>query len=482
MKFLQRKVDYNVVCIGGGSAGLVSAYIGSAVKAKISLIEKNKMGGDCLNTGCVPSKALIKTAKIASYQFRAEEFGIESIRVEIDFENVMKRIKKVIESISPNDSVDRYQTLGVNCIQGAAKILSAKEVLVNDTVIRTNAIIVATGARPFVPQIPGLNEIPYVTSDTVWELKSLPKRFLVLGGGVIGCELAQAFQRLGASVTILERNTRLLPREDQDVSEKIQAKFIQEGISLILGKQISEFRKIDGKNIAACEDSQKIEFDLVLIALGRKANTEGLGLKDVGVQLNKDGSIFVNNKMQTTCSGIFACGDVVGMQQFTHFASLSATTAITNALISPFRTKMKIEAFPYVTFTDPEIARVGISEAEAISKGIEYEKSVIAFGHSDRAKTEGETEGFIKVLTSPNSDRILGATIVGFSAGEIIQEIAFAMKNSLGLDSVLRMVHSYPTLNELNRMVASEWKKKRISVSSLAILKKILEFRRKLGI
>jgi pyruvate/2-oxoglutarate dehydrogenase complex dihydrolipoamide dehydrogenase (E3) component len=482
MKFLQRRVDYNVICIGGGSAGLVSAYIGTTLRGKIALIEKNKMGGDCLNTGCVPSKAFIKTAKIASYQFRAEEFGLESVKVEIDFAKVMDRVRRVIESISPNDSIERYQSLGVNCIQGTAKILSPKEVLVNDTVIRTNSIVIATGARPFVPPIPGIREIPYVTSDNVWNLRSLPTRLLVLGGGVIGCEMAQAFQRLGAKVTILERNPRLLPREDEDVSKKIHEKFSREGISIILGKQLVEFKKLEETNIAICDDQQKIEFDTVFIALGRKANTEGLGLSEVGVRLNKDGSVYVSAKMQTTRRGIFACGDVVGMQQFTHFASLSATTAITNALISPIRTKLELTAFPYVTFTDPEIARVGLNESEAISKKINYEKSVIAFSHSDRSKTEEETEGFIKVLTAPNSDKILGATIVGSAAGEIIQELAFAMKNSLGLNSILKMVHSYPTLNELNRMIASEWKKKRIPVSALSILQKIFQFRRRFGI
>ncbi len=483
MSLLRKRVDYDLICIGAGSAGLVSAYLGSAMKAKVALIEKSKMGGDCLNTGCVPSKTFIQIAKICSLNGKAQDLGLKSIKVEVDFPQVMQKVREVIETIAPNDSVERYQKLGVNCIQGSAKLLSPKEVVVNSTVLRTNSIILSTGARPNLPAIPGLDKVQPLTSDTVWNLNVLPRKLLVLGGGVIGCELAQAFQRLGSQVTLVERNERLLPREDSIVSELIEKKFVEEGIELVLSKQIHSFEiNQDGKKEAICEGGKRISFDEVFVALGRKPNVESLGLKELGIEQRSDGSIKVNSRMRTNVSGVYACGDVVGIQQFTHFASLSATTAALNALLFGRASRLDMRVFPAVTFTDPEVARVGLSENEANALNISYEKVVLPMERVDRSVLEGKTEGFYQLLTAKGSDRILGATIVAPNAGEFISEVALAMKYSLGIKKILNLVHAYPTVSEVHRMAAGDWQRSHVPNWSLQVLKKLFEFRRKMGI
>lgn len=482
MSFLRKKVDYDLICIGAGSAGLVSAYLGSAMKAKVALIEKSKMGGDCLNTGCVPSKTFIHIAKICALSKQASQLGLKSIRVELDFSQVMEKVREVINTIAPNDSVERYQKLGVNCIQGSAKLLSPKEIVVNSTVLRTNSIIIASGARPNLPPIPGIEKVKPLTSDTIWNLTSLPRRLLVLGGGVIGCELAQAFQRLGSNVTLVERNERLLPREDLIVSETIQKRFCEEGIDLVLGNQIQGFEISEsGVKEAICEGGKRIAFDEVFVALGRRPNVESLGLKDLGIRQKSDGSIAVNARMRTNVSGIYACGDVVGIQQFTHFASLSATTAALNALLFGRASRLDMHAFPAVTFTDPEVARVGLSEEEAKSQNISYEKILVPMERVDRAIVEGKTEGFYQVLTARGKDKILGVTIVGSNAGDLISQAALAMKYSLGLKKVLSLVHAYPTISEVHRMAAGDWQRSKVPPWTVQILKKLFEFRRKTG-
>jgi pyruvate/2-oxoglutarate dehydrogenase complex dihydrolipoamide dehydrogenase (E3) component len=475
---LGRGYDYNFVVIGGGSAGLVASYMGASLKAKVALVERAKMGGDCLNTGCVPSKALLRTAKIFSYRHRAEEFGLKSINMEIDFSQVMGRVRRVINGIAPNDSVERYNSLGVHCLQASAKVLSPREVVADGKILRTKSVIIASGAKPALPSIEGLAEMAPLTSDSIWDLTSLPPRLLVLGGGAIGCELALAFQRLGSQVTLVERNPRLLPREDAEVGELLRRRFELEGMRVLLGAKQNSFRRQDGEKVMVCEDGATHPFDQVLVALGRKPNVEGMGLEALGVELRPNGTIETDLAMRTNVRGIFACGDVTGPYQFTHFASLSGTTAAINALFSPFRTKADLTVFPWVTFTDPEVARVGLSSDEAHAKGINVTESRFEFAHSDRARTAEETVGFVKVLTASGTDRILGATIVGPEAGELIQEFVLAMKHNLGLNKILGTTHAYPTLVEANRMAAGVWKRSTAPKGGLAFLQWLHAFRR----
>lgn len=474
-----RETEYNLVVIGGGSAGLVSAYLGAAVKAKVALIEKKQMGGDCLNTGCVPSKALLKSAKIYSLRHRGPDFGIRSIQMEMQFSEVMERVKKTIRRIAPNDSVERYNSLGVACFQGEAQLLSKREVVVDGKLLRAKSLILATGARPFLPPLEGLAEAQPLTSDSVWDLESLPSRLLILGGGAIGCEMAQAFQRLGSKVILLERNDRLLPKEDPEVGAFLKEKFEREGMQVILGAQAVRFSQENGERVLFCQDERKISFDRVLVALGRKANVQGFGLEKLGVKLTETGAIATDAGMRTNVSGVFACGDVTGKMQFTHFASLSASTAVVNALFWPYRKKINLTAFPWAIYTDPEIARVGLNEMEALQKGIDYQVTQFPLSHSDRAITEEEAEGFVKVLTVPGKDLILGATIVGPSAGELIQEFNLAMGNNLGLNAILHSIHAYPTLMEVNRALAGAWKRESTSSGALSFLQAFHRLRRR---
>lgn len=479
---LRKSADYNLVVIGAGSGGLVSAYIAAALKARVALIEKNKMGGDCLNTGCVPSKALLKIAKVLSLQHRAADFGLKSITIEMNFSDVMDQVRKVIRQLEPHDSVERYQSLGVSCFQGAGKILSPYEVSANNRVFTTRSIIIASGARPSVPDIDGILTVNPLTSDNVWELRDLPKNLLVLGGGAIGCELAQAFSRLGSKVTLIERNDRILPREDRDVGELVQDQFRREGIRLILGAQAKRFSKENGSYFLECESlEEKISFDRVIVALGRKPNVEGLGLEEVGVQLRKSGTIETDAKMRTSVKNIYACGDVTGPFQFTHFASLTGTTAAVNALFSPFQQKVDYSVFPWAMYTDPEVARVGLGEEEAKQRGIEVEVTHHSLKGLDRAVTDGEAHGFLKVLTVKGKDRVVGATIVGPSAGELIMEFTLAIKHGIGLNQILGTIHPYPTLMEANRALAGNWKRAHAPRGALAFLAKVHALRRKYG-
>jgi pyruvate/2-oxoglutarate dehydrogenase complex dihydrolipoamide dehydrogenase (E3) component len=446
----------------------------------VALIEKGKMGGDCLHTGCVPSKALIKTAKVFSLRHRAAEFGIGSIEMEMDFPAVMERIRRIVGRIAAHDSVERYHSLGVACYEGAASVLSPREVVVSGKLLRTRSILLATGARPFVPGIEGLAAMNPLTSDTVWGLESLPRRLLVLGGGAIGCELAQAFQRLGSRVTLVERNERVLPREDKEVGELLRARFEAEGMRLVLKASGQRFRLDGGEKVMECEGGVKVAFDEVIVALGRRPNTEGLGLEKAGVALRENGSIETNLSFHTTRRGIYACGDAAGPYQFTHFAFLSGATAAANALLWPMRRTADLSAFPWAVFTDPEVARVGLNEAEARGAGVSYELTRVDFGRLHRALTEEEGAGFAKVLTEKGSGRILGAVIVGPSAGELIQEAAFAMKHGIGMKGILDSIHAYPTLMGVNRLAADNWLRNRASPAGLSLLKSFHRFWRKL--
>lgn len=477
-----KKFDANVVVIGAGSAGLVASLIVAGAKAKVVLIEKHKMGGDCLNTGCVPSKSLIRSGRIMSYIKRAEEFGINNGAGEVDFAKVMERVQKVVKTIEPHDSIERFTSLGVECVQGEAYIESPYTVKVNDRIINTRAIIISTGARPLVPQIPGLNDIDYLTSDTVWELRELPKRLLVVGGGPIGCEMAQAFNNLGSKVTQLDNASRIMPREDSEVSAALSARFEKDGITVLTDHRLIKFKKTSGQNFMEAEhhgQPVRVEFDQVLLATGRKANVEGFGLEGLHLSLTPQGTIETNEAMQTSYSNIYACGDVAGPFQFTHMASFQAFFASINAMLGGlWRMNAKYNVVPWATFTDPEVARVGLNEEEANTRNISYEVTRYDMDNLDRALTDGEAHGFVKVLTAPGKDKILGVTIVGHHAGELIGEFVFAMTHSLGLKKISAVTHVYPTLLEANKLTANVWRKARLPEKYFPWIEKYFRWQR----
>lgn len=453
--------DRNMVVIGAGSGGLVTAYIAAAVKAKVSLIERHLMGGDCLNTGCVPSKALIRSARFLADARRASELGFRTAHIDFDFAEVMERVQRVVTTVEPHDSVERYTGLGVEVIQGEAKIASPWTVEVNGRTLTTRNITIATGARPFVPKQPGLEQIDYLTSDTVWDIRELPKRLLVLGGGPIGSELGQCFARFGSQVTMV--GPRLLPREDDEVGDLLAGRFQDEGVTLHLGYRVKEFRLEAGRQLAIArkgDEVLEIEFDQLLFALGRVPNTSGFGLEELGVPLSEKGTVEVNEFMQTRYPNIFACGDVAGPYQYTHAAAHQAWYAAVNGLFSGFkRFRVDYSAIPHTTYTEPEVAKVGLNEKEAQAQGVAYELTRYDISDLDRAIADEAAEGFVKVLTVPGKDRILGVTIVGAHAGELITEFVAALKHGLGLNKILGTVHAYPTLSEANKYVAGEWKR-----------------------
>jgi dihydrolipoamide dehydrogenase len=470
-----KEFDVNLIVIGAGSAGLVSSYIAAAVKAKVVLIEKHKMGGDCLNTGCVPSKALIRAAKAKHMLKHAHELGIENATGEVNLSKVFNRVNQVIRDIEPHDSIERYTKLGVKCVQGDATVVSPYGVMVNGRVITAKNIIIATGARPFVPPIPGLDQVSPLTSDNLWSIEEFPQRLLIMGAGPIGCELAQSLQRLGVEVTLVDMSARLMPREDEDVSEYILERFLQEGVRVLLNQQIVGFEKsASGSTIASLRNGsgqQTVECDRVLVAVGRKANTEGFGLESLGIEISPQGTVVVDEYLRTRFPNIYACGDVAGPYQFTHTAAHQAWYASVNALfgkLKKFRVDYKV--IPWATFTDPEVARVGLSEAEAQQKGQEYDVTRYELDDLDRAITDNEARGFVKVLTVKGSDRILGCTIVGAHGGELITEFVTAMKYNLGLNKILGTIHIYPTMSEANKYVAGEWKRAHVSKMTLKIL------------
>lgn len=473
-----KNFDYNLIVIGAGSAGLVSSYIAAAVKAKVALIEKHKMGGDCLNTGCVPSKALLRSAKIIHYAKRAQEYGFSHARIEFDFHNVMESVKQVIKKIAPHDSKERYTKLGVNCIQGEAKIISPYEVEVltnnlndKDTVNQKNGtmkitaknIIIATGAKPQVPPIKGLKNINYYTSDNIWEMVKLPRKLLILGGGPIGCEMAQAFARLGSKVTIVEMAKSILIREDEEVIKFVSEVFKKEDIKIAAEYKAEEFVLLEDKKILICKNNNdkevEFEFDEVLLALGRAANTTGFGIEEMGIEITERKTIAADPFLRTNYPNIFVCGDVTGPYQFTHTAAHQAWFASVNALFSPYKAKVNYNVIPWATFIDPEVAQLGLNEKSAKEQEIAYEVTTYDISDLDRSIADREAKGFIKVLTAPNTDKILGVTIVGPHASSIISEFVLAMKHKIGLNKILGTIHIYPTLSEANKYVAGEWKR-----------------------
>jgi len=476
------RFDYNVVVIGGGSAGLVSAYICATLKAKVALVEKQRMGGDCLNTGCVPSKALIRSARLLSDARRAPEFGFQRATIEFEFADVMARVQRVIRQVAPHDSVERYTALGVECVAGAARIVSPYEVQVGERVLTTRNIIVATGAQPNIPAIPGLEQVNYRTSDTVWELRERPRRLLVLGGGPIGCELAQSFARLGSEVTLVQRGGQLLPAEDPEIAALVLQRFIDEGLRVLLQHNAQHFEHDGNEDVLVCSThsgSRRIAFDVVLLALGRKANVSGFGLEELGVRESPTGTLETDEFQRTRIPNIYACGDVAGPYQFTHVAAHQAWYCAVNALFAPLK-KFRVDyrVIPWATFTDPEVARVGLNEHDARARNIAYEVTSYALDDLDRAITDSEAHGVIKVLTQPGSDKILGATIVGSHAGEIITEFVSAMKHGFGMNKILGTLHIYPTFSEANKYVAGGWKKAHAPQGLLRVLQRLHGWRR----
>jgi len=481
------KFDRNLVVIGGGSAGLVAAYIAAAARAKVTLVEKHRMGGDCLNTGCVPSKALIKTARVLSTIRRAKEYGLRSASAEFDFADVMERVQRVIRAIEPHDSAERYASLGVECVHGEAKIASPWIVEIQKpngekASLTTRAIVIAAGGRPFVPRIPGIEQTGYYTSDTVWDLRELPARLVVLGGGPIGCELAQAFARLGSRVTQVEMLPRLLIREDPEVSAMVEKRFLAEGVDVRTGHKAKAFRIENGRKVLLAEHEGRelaIEFDALLVAVGRVANTEGYGLEALGIPVTKARTVETNEFLQTAYPNITACGDVAGPYQFTHTASHQAWYASVNALfggVKKFRADYSV--IPWATFTDPEVARVGLSETEAKERNIPHEVTVYGIDDLDRAIADEEAHGMVKVLTAPGKDRILGATIVGEHAGDLIAEYVAAMRHGIGLKKILGTIHIYPTLAEANKYAAGAWQRAHAPQKLLGLLERYHAWRR----
>lgn len=466
--------DRNLVVIGGGAAGLVSSYIAAAVKAKVTLVEAHKMGGDCLNYGCVPSKALIKSAKVAQQMRDAEHYGLETTEPKFSFRKVMQRIHDVIAAVEPHDSVERYTKLGVEVLQGYATVIDpwTVEIKLNNGGVQrltTRSIIIAAGAQPFVPPIAGIDEVGYLTSDTLWhELAKeddIPERMVVLGGGPIGCELAQSFARLGSNITQVERNPRLMMKEDSEVSELAKNALSKSGVTVLTNHDAVRCELRGDEKILILsyqQDGQRAEkeivFDRLICAVGRTARLTGYGLENLGIETDK--TVITNDYLETLFPNIYAAGDVAGPYQFTHTAAHQAWYAAVNALFGEWkRFKVDYSVIPWTTFIDPEVARVGLSEAEAKEQGVAFEVTRYGIDDLDRAIADGSAEGFVKVLTVPGKDKILGVTIVGTHAGDLLAEFVLAMKQGLGLNKILGTIHTYPTLAEANKYAAGEWKR-----------------------
>jgi len=481
--------DRNLIVIGGGAGGLVSAYIAAAVKAKVTLIEAHKIGGDCLNYGCVPSKALIKSAKLAHQMRHASNYGLSDAAPSFSFKAVMQRVHDVIAAIEPHDSIERYTGLGVEVLQGFGKLVNpwTVEVALNDgTTQRLTArcIVIAAGARPFVPPLPGLDDVGYVTSDTLWDefskLDEVPKRLVVLGGGPIGCELAQSFARLGSHVTQVEMGARIMVREDEEVSELAKASLEADGVQVLTGHKALRCELVDGEKTLVVEHAgaeQCIVFDQLLCAVGRVARLQGYGLEDLGIPTHR--TVQTNEYLQTIYPNIYAAGDVAGPFQFTHTAAHQAWYAAVNALFGEWKLfKADYSVIPWATFIDPEVARVGLNEQEAKEKNIPYEVTKYGIDDLDRAIADSEAHGYVKVLTVPGKDKILGVTIVGAHAADLLAEYVLAMKHGLGLNKILGTIHTYPTMSEANKFAAGEWKRAHAPQKLLAWVKKYHDWQR----
>lgn len=482
------KYDFNLIAIGAGSGGMVSSYIASAVKAKVALIEKNKMGGDCLNTGCVPSKAFISSARVVQTLKKHALYGLTNVSYKVDFAQTMERVQQIIAKVKPHDSVERYTSLGVECHSGQATIRSPHEVEVNGKLLTAKSIIIATGARPYIPPIPGLvsdemtPEVTFSHSDNVWELRKQPKHLAVIGGGPIGSELAQAFRRLGSEVTIFNRMSGILPREDKDMVKLVCDVFEKDNINLLDESEIGRIEKLNGISrihFTRHRKEQDLDVNHILVAVGRVPNISGFGLENLGIELNKNNTIKVDRFLRTNIRNIFACGDVAGPFQFTHMAGHQASYATINALFAPFK-KFAVDysVVPWCTYTDPELARVGLSEEEAKTLNIPHEVTTYNLDDLDRAITDRADYGKIKVITPPGKDKILGAAICGAHAGELLAEFTLAMKHGIGLNKILGTIHPYPTLSEANKMLAGTWRKNHAPELIMRVLERFHQWRR----
>lgn len=488
-----KRYDRNLIVIGAGAAGLVTAYIGAAVKAKVTLVEAHKMGGDCLNYGCVPSKALIKSAKLATQMRHADQYGLSATAPEFSFRQVMARVHDVIRTIAPHDSVERYESLGVEVLQGYGRVIDPWTVEIeaadgSKQRLTTRSIVIAAGAQPFVPPLPGLDEVGYLTSDTLWDALAkrdcAPARLVVLGGGPIGCELSQSFARLGSAVTQVEMAPRIMAREDTEVSELARASLARDGVDVLTSHKAlrCEREERDGvvyKYLVVEHGGleQRVEFDVLICAVGRVARLQGYGLEALGIPTQR--TVVTNEYLETLYPNIYAAGDVAGPYQFTHTAAHQAWYAAVNALFGQFkRFKVDYSVIPWATFVDPEVARVGLNEQDAKEKGIAYEVTRYGIDDLDRAIADGAAHGFVKVLTVPGKDRILGVTIVGEHAGDLLAEFVLAMKHGLGLNKILGTIHTYPTLSEANKYAAGEWKRAHAPQQVLAWLQRYHAWRR----
>ncbi len=478
-----RRFDRNIIVIGAGSAGLVAAYIAAAVKAKVTLIEASAMGGDCLNTGCVPSKALIRSAKFVHQVRKAAVLGVARAEISFDFKDILARVRTVIARVEPHDSRERYETMGVEVIQGQARITSPWTVEVDGRSLSTRSIIIAAGARPKVPDLPGLESVRWYTSDTIWSIPDLPQKLVILGGGPIGCELGQAFSRFGSSVTLVERGSHLLKKEDPDVSELLEKTLSDEGIEVLTGtRALRAEAGTDTQHLVLEKggEERSLPFDALLLSLGRVPRTSGYGLEEVGIHLSQEGTIETNEWLQTNFPDIYACGDVAGPYQFTHAAAHQAWYASVNALFGGIKLfRPNYRALPWCTFTDPEVARVGLCEQEAREKKTPYELTRFEFRELDRAIADSAESGFIKILTVPGSDRILGVTIVGERAGDLLAEFVLAISQGLGLGKILSTIHAYPTWSESSKYAAGVWRRAHTSPRLLQWIERYLAWRRK---
>ncbi len=484
-KFVRPKtMDNDLIVIGAGSGGLVAALVAVTARAKVVLIEKGKMGGDCLNTGCIPSKTLIRSARFSADVQRAVEFGFKPLTCSFDFTEIMARVKRVIAKIEPHDSAERYRSLGVNVYSGTAKIISPWEILINDEIISARKIIIATGAQPLIPAIRGIDRVPYLTSETIWDLKALPKKLIVLGGGPIGIELAQTFARLTSDVTLIEGSDMILNREDSDVSEFLKQVLESDGVKILTNHQAVSIEESNGQYHILCCSDQKQEVvlacDELIVAVGRKASVADLGLEDLNIEMTPEGNIALDQYLRTSLPNIFAIGDVAGPYQFTHTASHMASCAAMNAMFGRFwKSKINYSVVPWCTFSSPEVARVGLNENEAVRQGIPYDIVKFDVSRLDRAITDEEDRGFVKILTRPRSDKILGVTIIAEHAGDVISEYILAMKEGIGLKKVMNAIHIYPTFAEMNKNAASQWRKDNIPVWLFSWLEKAHLFLRR---
>ncbi|WP_245888690.1 FAD-dependent oxidoreductase [Halomonas denitrificans] len=466
------RFDQDIVVIGGGSAGLVASYIAAAVKARVALVERDRLGGDCLNTGCVPSKALIRAARLTREIREAPRYGVTAGEPEVDFRAVMEHVHRAIREVEPHDSRERYEGLGVEVIEADAILDDPWRVRIRqgetERVITTRHVIIASGARPRVPPLPGLEAIEVLTSDNLWQLEALPERLVVLGGGPIGCELGQSFARLGSRVSMVEMGEQLLPREDRDVAGEVEARLAEEGVAVRLATRArrvlpddhdGHLLEVEHRDEHGEAHLERLPFSHLLVAVGRQANVEGLGLEALGVETRADGTLAVDETLQSVLPNVWACGDVAGPYQLTHASAHQAWHATVNALFGELkRFRVSYRALPAVTFTEPEVARVGLNEREAKRQGVAVEVTRYPLSELDRAIAEGQTQGFIKVLTVPGRDRLLGATIVGPGAGEMLAEFTLAMTQGIGLNKLLGTIHPYPTHSEAVKATAGVWK------------------------